>query len=64
MSLHADERDPDRVQQARAASQDEIAALDAACFKCIDESGVTLAMTRLYGRAPRGGAGRWHRPAE
>jgi transposase len=29
-------------------------ALDAARFKFIDESGVNLAMTRLYGRAPRG----------
>ena len=31
-----------------------ISALDAARFKFIDESGVNLAMTRLYGRAPRG----------
>jgi transposase len=31
-----------------------MAALDAARFKCIDESGVNLAMPRLYGRAPRG----------
>ena len=53
-SLHADERETDRVRQARAAYQGEIAALDAARFKFIDESGVNLAMTRLYGRAPRG----------
>jgi transposase len=53
-SLHADERETDRVQQARAAYQDAIAALDPARFKVIDESGVNLAMTRLYGRAPRG----------
>jgi len=53
-SRHTDERDTARVQQARAAYQEELAALDAARFKCIDASGVTLAMTRLYGRAPRG----------
>jgi transposase len=53
-SLHAVERDTERVQQARTAYQQDIAALDAARFKCIDESGVNLAMTRLYGRAPRG----------
>jgi transposase len=31
-----------------------IAALDARRLKFIDESGVNLAMTRLYGRAPKG----------
>jgi transposase len=31
-----------------------IAALDARRLTCIDESGVKLAMTRLYGRAPTG----------
>jgi hypothetical protein len=36
------------------AYQEEIAALDAERFKCIDESGVTFAMTWLYGRSPRG----------
>jgi hypothetical protein len=46
-SLHAEERDTDRVQQARTASQAAIAALDATRCKCIDESGVNLAMTRL-----------------
>ena len=53
-SLHASEQDTERVQQARAGYQEEVAALDPQRFKCIDESGVTLAMTRLYGRAPRG----------
>jgi hypothetical protein len=53
-SLHASECDTERVQQARAAYREEIAALAHQRFKCIDESGVTLAMTRLYGRAPRG----------
>jgi transposase len=31
-----------------------IAARDARRLPCIDESGVNLALTRLYGRAPRG----------
>ncbi len=53
-SLHASERDSERVQQARALSRAEIAALDSQRCTCIDASGVTLAMTRLYGRAPRG----------
>jgi hypothetical protein len=42
-SLHADERDTDRVQQARAAYQEAIAGLDVTRFKFIDESGVNLA---------------------
>jgi DDE superfamily endonuclease len=53
-SLHASERDTERVRQARAACQEEIAALDPQRFKFIDESGVNLAMTRRYGRAPKG----------
>jgi transposase len=56
-SLHADERATDRVRQARATDHQAIAALDAARCKCIDESGVNRAMTRLYGRAPRGERG-------
>jgi transposase len=53
-SLHASEQDTERVQQARAAYREETAALDPERFKFIDESGVNLAMTRRYGRAPKG----------
>jgi transposase len=53
-SLHASERDTERVQQARADYQEAVATLDPQRFTCIDESGVNLAMTRLDGRAPRG----------
>jgi DDE superfamily endonuclease len=53
-SLHAPERDTERVQQARAADPQAVAPVDPQRFQCIDESGVNLAMTRLYGRAPRG----------
>lgn len=53
-SLHASEQDTERVQQARASYREEVATLDPQRFKFIDESGVNLALTRLYGRAPRG----------
>jgi len=53
-SLHAAEREPPRVQQARARSWRVSASLDARRLQFIDESGVHLAMTRLYGRAPQG----------
>jgi transposase len=53
-ALHARAQDTDRVQQARASYQEEVAALAPQRFKCIDEAGVNLAMPRLYGRAPRG----------
>jgi DNA-binding transcriptional regulator YdaS (Cro superfamily) len=46
-------RDTDRVRQARADYQARIAPLEACRFKFIDESGVNLAMTRRFGRAPR-----------
>jgi transposase len=53
-SLHASERDTARVQQARAGYWQRIAALDPQRLRFVDESGVNLALTRLYGRAPKG----------
>jgi len=53
-SLHATERDTERVQQARADYHALIQAFDLQRFKFVDESGVNLAMTRRFGRAPRG----------
>jgi transposase len=53
-SLHASAQDSERVQQARAAYRAEVATLDPQRFTCIDASGVNLALTRRYGRAPRG----------
>jgi len=53
-SLHASERDTGRVQQARSDDQELSAKRDAKRCKFIDESGVNLALVRLYGRAPRG----------
>jgi transposase len=53
-SLHASERETEGVRQARADYRELIAPLDVAHLKFIDESGVNLALTRRYGRAPRG----------
>jgi transposase len=53
-SLHAAERETPRLQQARAAYRQHLAALELRRLKFVDEAGVNLAMTRLYGRAPRG----------
>jgi transposase len=52
--MHASERDTPRVQAERTLYRDLSATLDLRRVKFIDESGITLAMTRLYGRAPRG----------
>jgi hypothetical protein len=53
-SLHATERDTPRVQQARATHQQRTASLDLRRVKFVDDAGVNLAITRLYGRAIRG----------
>jgi hypothetical protein len=42
------------VQAERSLYRDLSATLDLHRLKFIDESGINLAMTRLYGRAPRG----------
>jgi transposase len=52
--MHASERDTPRVQAARAHYRALSATLDLHRLKFIDESGINIAMTRLYGRAPRG----------
>ena len=53
-SLHASERDTPRVQQARQEYRQRLTALDLRRLTFVDGSGVNLAMTRLYGRAPAG----------
>jgi transposase len=52
--MHASERDTPRVQAERLHYRDLSAALDLRRVKFIDESGINIALTRLYGRAPRG----------
>ena len=53
-SLHAAERDPERVRTLRTAVLDTGQALDVRRLQCVDASGTTLAMMRRYGRAPPG----------
>lgn len=53
-SLHASERDTPRVQQARRDYWQEVSQLKVRRCKFIDEAGINLALTPLYGRAPRG----------
>jgi transposase len=54
-SLHASERDTERVAKLRADYKQEISQiLDVERLLFLDESGVNLAMTRLYGRAEGG----------
>jgi transposase len=53
-SLHASERDTPRVQQARQDYRQQRTALDLRRVNFVDASGVNLALTRLYGRAPAG----------
>ncbi len=53
-SLHADERESDRVQIRRVEYQAEVAGEILSKLKFLDEAGSNLAMTRLYGRAASG----------
>ena len=53
-SLHATERDSPRIKQARQEFSHTIFKIDPKRLKFIDESGVNLSMTRMYGRAPKG----------
>lgn len=53
-SLHAAERDTERVRTLRTAFRETVQLLDVRRLKFVDESGVTLAMTRRYGRATPG----------
>ncbi len=53
-SLHARERDSPRVRRMRRASREEIAPLDPGHLVFVGETGANTAMTRTYGRAPRG----------
>jgi DDE superfamily endonuclease len=53
-SLHASERDTARVQTLRLAFRGTVQDLDVDRLKFVDEAGVTLAMTRRFGRATPG----------
>jgi transposase len=53
-TLHAAERETERVQTRREEYRRETAEVALSRYKFIDESGFNLALTRLYGRAARG----------
>jgi len=53
-SLHAAERDTDRVKALRGAFLEAVQAEDFTRFKFVDETSVNLTYTRRYGRAPGG----------
>ncbi len=53
-SLHSTERDTPRVLKARSEYREASEGFDLARLKFVDESGVNLALTRLFGRAPKG----------
>lgn len=53
-TLHADERDTPRVQEARAAFDERMGTVDPAHLIFVDETGATTKMTRTHGRAPGG----------
>lgn len=53
-SLHASERDTPRVRRKRRAFRKAVDGLDPRRLVFIDETGANTAMTRTYGRAPRG----------
>jgi hypothetical protein len=53
-TLHATERDTPEVKQARQEYRCQVADYPFERMKFVDESGLNIAMTRRYGRAPRG----------
>jgi hypothetical protein len=48
------ERDTERVKKLRVEFTQWIKGVEIRRLKVVDESGVNIAMSRLYGRAPRG----------
>lgn len=53
-SLHSSERDTPRVLKAREEYREAAEEFDLERLKFVDEAGVNLALTRLFGRAPKG----------
>jgi transposase len=53
-SLHASERDSRRVRRKRRAFREAVGRIAPRRLVFVDETGANTAMTRTYGRAPRG----------
>jgi transposase len=63
-SLHPSEKESDRVQGERAKYWQRIQGILAKDMIFIDESGINLAMTRMFARAPKGERTRGKRPSK
>ncbi|MDJ0541378.1 MAG: IS630-like element ISMae26 family transposase [Microcystis sp. M53603_WE2] len=61
-TLHAAEKESDRVQQKRVEYWSEVREIEASKLIFIDESGVNLALLRLYARALIGRRARGRKP--
>lgn len=53
-ALHAQQRETPRVRRKRRAFRARVATIEPHRLVVVDETGATTAMTRTYGRAPRG----------
>jgi DDE superfamily endonuclease len=51
---HATARDTDDIQRPRHVYQEKMRQLETKDFVFVDDTGVNIAMTRRYGRAPKG----------
>lgn len=51
---HATERDTDEIHRQRQISQENMSQLDPKALVFVDATGVNIAMTRRYARAPKG----------
>jgi transposase len=63
-SLHPTEKESERVQKERTQYWQMIQGILAKDLIFIDESGINLAMTRLFARAPKGERARGKRPSK
>lgn len=61
-TMYAAEKNSDRVQKKRAEFREQIQNIPAEDLVFVDESGVNLAMVRLYARAIKGKRARGERP--
>lgn len=61
-TLHPSEKESERVQQQRVKFWQQIGGILAKDLIFIDESGINLALTRLFARAPKGKRARGKRP--
>lgn len=61
-TMHASEKNTERVQKLRAEFWTTIGEVDLADLVFVDETGVNIAMTRLFARSPKGSRAYGDRP--